>query len=415
MTRAMRPTPLSHPSRRSVLAGAGALTAIGPGLRAAFAADGQPARDILVVMFMRGGQDGLQVLAPAGDARYAASRPRIRVQASGANAGLGTGSLDGVDFYFHPNLGGLKTLYDAGQLVAVQAVGIPTRDRSHFTCQDLMERGLADSEVPAGATGWLARHLASLGGARPALGTIAVGVTPPTSLAGDAFAMAVANPAAFNIVGDRPTAELVRAANAGADPYQVAIRGLVANVAVVQDSLATAGGRASAPPTPDYTPTEFGDALRSLAQLIKLDVGLDTATVDMASWDHHAGLANAFNLIATELSQSLSAFWQDLAAYRSRLTVVVMTEFGRRFAENSNAGLDHGAGSTMLVFGGNVAGGRILGRWPGLADSALDNGSLRVTTDYRQVLAEVLVKRHGETNLARVFPSLSYAPLGLFK
>ncbi|MGZ6195429.1 MAG: DUF1501 domain-containing protein [Candidatus Binataceae bacterium] len=404
-----------RPSRRAVLAGASAaLATLAPGMRVSFATDGQSGGDILVVLFMRGGQDGLQVLAPAGDPQYIARRPSMRVTADGPNAGLGAGTLDGTDFYLHPNVPGLKRLYDAGKLAAVQAVGIPTVDRSHFTCQDMMEEGLADNETVKGANGWLARHLASRAGARAPLGTIAVGTANPMSLAGDPLAFAMSSADSFAVLGgDRDTAMLVRNANAGTNPYQIAVRSLIDNVNSVQDKLQTAGAPTGA--APDYGFSAFGDALQSLAQIIKLDLGLDTATLDMASWDHHTVLANAFGLIATDLDNALSAFWQDLSAFQSRLTIVTMTEFGRRFTQNSNSGLDHGAGSTMLVVGGNVAGGKIYGHWPGLSSTALDNDSLRVTTDYRQVLGELLVKRHGERNLGQVFPTLTYAPLGLLR
>jgi uncharacterized protein (DUF1501 family) len=262
--------------------------------------------------------------------------------------------------------------------------------------------------------GWQARHLASRTGVRAPLGSIAIGVANPMSVAGDPLAFAMSTAGSFAVLGgDRDTATIVSAANAGADPYQAAVRALVGNVNTVQDKLRSAANTPAAPL--DYGFSAFGDGLQALAQLIKLDVGLETATVDMASWDHHTVLANAFGFIATDLDKALSAFWQDVSAFQSRLTIVTMTEFGRRFTQNSNAGLDHGAASTMLVIGGNVAGGRIFGHWPGLTDAALDNGSLRVTTDYRQVLAEVLVKRHGEQRLRQVFPTLDYAPLGLVR
>ncbi len=415
-----------NPSRRSLLAAAGgAFATVAPGLRVAFAADApvgtvtKSVSDILIVMFMRGGQDGLQLVAPAGESEYIQNRPRIAVATNGPNAGLGVGTLDGVDMYFHPALSDLKGIYDAGHLAVVQAVGVPTIDRSHFVVQDLMEQGLADSEIPKGATGWLARHLASRGGAQTALGTIASANVAPVSLSGNAGVVAITDPAYFNLYGGSSVAQSIRRVNGGAGVYQVAVRSLVDAVSTVQDRLATMRAQAPAAVVDNsndlnpYPYSAFGDALRSLATLIKMDVGLETATVDMSGWDLHAYLAGPFNQLAAELSQSLTAFWNDIAAYRSRVTIVTMTEFGRRFTENSDRGLDHGAAGAMLVLGGNVAGGRIYGHWPGLSDTALDNNSLRVTTDYRQVLAELIVKRHSERNLAKVFPELSYAPLGV--
>ena len=154
-------------------------------------------------------------------------------------------------------------------------------------------------------------------------------------------------------------------------------------------------------------------ALRSLAQVIKMNVGLTSATVDFGSWDMHNALVNEFNVRGQEFSRSLAAFWRDIADFQNSVTVVTMTEFGRRFQENANQGTDHGAGSGMLVLGGNVNGGKIYGKWPGLAANNLQNGDFIVTTDYRQVLAEIMVQRHGEATLSNVFPSLKYAPLGI--
>jgi uncharacterized protein (DUF1501 family) len=144
-----------------------------------------------------------------------------------------------------------------------------------------------------------------------------------------------------------------------------------------------------------------------------MNVGVDVVTVDYGGWDHHNNLVNEFGARTVEFARALSAFWTDMANYRDRITLVTMTEFGRRFQENANQGTDHGSASGMLILGGNVNGGKIYGSWPTLAPAALDAGDLAVTTDYRQVLAEILVKRHAETKIGTVFPTLKYAPLGI--
>ena len=150
-----------------------------------------------------------------------------------------------------------------------------------------------------------------------------------------------------------------------------------------------------------------------MATLIKMDVGLDVATVDHGGWDHHNNLVNEFGNHVSELSQSLSAFWEDVAEYKNRISLVFMTEFGRRLSENASNGTDHGSGSVMMVLSGNANGGKIYGAWPGLSNAQLDNGDLAVTTDYRHVISEILAKRHNSPSLASVFPTLSYSPLGL--
>ena len=164
-----------------------------------------------------------------------------------------------------------------------------------------------------------------------------------------------------------------------------------------------------------YTDSQFSTSLRSIADLIKMDTGLDVATVDYGGWDHHFEMNLYFPDHAAEMSKSLSAFWHDMADYQDRITVVAMTEFGRRLEENANGGTDHGSGAFMFVLGGAVQGGKMYGDWPGLKTDDLREGDLRVTTDYRQVIQEILLKRRGEPSPKVVFPSLDYQPLNFIK
>ena len=271
-----------------------------------------------------------------------------------------------------------------------------------------MERGIADAD-PNQTTGWLARHVNGFGGGRPPLADIANSATNPTSFLGDASAIAIPSASKFTVTGGDAQAAAIRAINSGNSPYEGGIRATLDAVASVQAGIANIPDN----PNADYTSGDFSAPLQSLAKLIKMNLGVSVATVDMGGWDHHHALNGLFRSRATELSKSLSAFWTDLAAYQSRLTIVTMTEFGRRFTENASQGLDHGSASTMLVMGAGVIGGKIYGTWPGLTASALNGGDLAVTTDNRQVLAEIIAKRHGEANLASVFPTITYKPLGL--
>jgi len=399
-------------SRRSVLtsvsAGA-ALAAVGPGLKVSFAADATTPRDILIVLFQRGACDWLQMLAPAGDPSYISNRPSIRVRTDNATPGIGIGSMNGTDFYLSSSAPELKALYDSNQLAFVHAVGMETADRSHFICQDMMEKGNADNETQQNA-GWLTRHLASSGAGGAELSTVSSSGTNPVALLGDAGAVAIADVTQFNVSGGTANANVIRALNTGATSYQKAAAAALDAVASVQAGLVGVPDTSAAA---GYTGGALSQSLRSLGRLIKMNVGLDLATVDFGSWDMHNSLVGEFATRTTEFSRAISAFWTDMADYRSRITLVTMTEFGRRLRENASQGTDHGSASGMLILGGNVKGGQLYGNWPGLAASQLTaGGDLAVTTDYRQVLGEILVKRHAEKNLSAVFPTIKYNPLG---
>ena len=409
MTSNIKPSRLS---RRNVLAGASAgvaLAAAGPGLNVSFAADAAPGRDILIVLFQRGACDWLQMLSPAGDPSYLAARPNIRVQTTGTNAAIGLGTLGGTDLYLSASAPELKPLYDSGDLAFVHAVGMNTVDRSHFICQDLMETGGADAEIKQNS-GWLTRHIASSGSGGQELSTVSSSATNPVSLLGEASAVAVADASNFNVSGGTANANVIRAITTGSSPYQKIATSALDAVASVQLGLRTITDDSA---NAGYTTGSLSTSLRSLGKLIKMNVGVDIATVDYGGWDMHNALVGEFNTRTIEFSRAIAAFWKDMAAYQDRITLITMTEFGRRLQENASQGTDHGSASGMLILGGNVKGGKIYGTWPGLASTQLSTGDLKVTTDYRQVISEILVTRHAEKNLAAVFPTVKYSPLGI--
>ncbi len=403
----------THLSRRNLLIGAtagAALAAAGPGLRVSFAADASSQRDILIVLFQRGACDWLQMVSPAGDANYIKARPNIRVQTTGNNAGIGLASLNGTDFYLSASAPELKTLYDSGNLAFVHAVGMHTEDRSHFICQDMMEKGGADGEAKQNS-GWLARHLYANPNTAP-LSTVSSSSSNPAALLGDPNALAIADASNFNISGGSGNANVIRAMNLGSSTYQKAAIETLNAVNDVQTGLKTINDDSA---NAGYTGGALSQSLRSLGKLIKMNVGLDVATVDFGSWDMHNSLVGEFNTRTTEFSRALSAFWTDMAAFRNRITLVTMTEFGRRLQENTSQGTDHGSASGMLILSGNVNGGKLYGTWPGLAANQLTTGDLTVTTDYRNVLGEILATRHAEKNLSVVFPTFQYSPVGIMK
>lgn len=402
-------------SRRDILRTASsgaAMAAIAPGLKVAFAQQAtntSTAKDVLVVIFLRGAADGLQMVAPAGDANYIANRPNIRIRTDGGTPGIGVGSLDGVDFYLHPATAELKALYDSKQLAIVHAAGLRMTERSHFECQEFMEIGAYTGE-PKQSTGWLTRHLEGLPGAHPQLGTVSLASNNPEALVGYADAVAISNVSSFRVSGTAANASVIRALNGGTTSYEAAAVQTLDSIDAVQAGLSSLPADNT---NYGYPGGGLSTALRSLASLIKLNVGLEVAHIDVGGWDHHNNLPGEFNTRASDLARSLGAFWREAASSTSRITVVTMTEFGRRVRENASQGTDHGSGSFMFVLGGNVNGGKVYGNWPGLAANQLFNGDLDVTTDYRRVLGEILAKRHGAKQLNTIFPTIPYQPLGI--
>lgn len=408
-------------TRRNLLLGAtgGAFMAsAGPGLRVSMAAE-STSDEILVVLFARGGADGLQLVAPANLSSYQQARPSIAVQPTGTNAGFALANgLDGVDFFLNQGASELNDLYSSGDLALIHAAGVPTENRSHFKSMDMMERGLADNETNL-ISGWLTRHVETLTADRPLLSTVSTASSNPISLLGYPQAISIPDVQNFNVAGGDVNAQVIAALNSGSSAYQQVAQQTIEAINTVQDKLeelnlnTESDDDAGETEGPAYTNGPLSSALRNLANLIKMDVGLDVATVDHGGWDHHNNLVNEFGGQISELSQSLGAFWEDVADYKDRITLVFMTEFGRRLIENASNGTDHGSGSVMMVLSGNANGGRMYGDWPGIGSSDLDNGDLAVTTDYRQVISEVLAKRHNSPSLASVFPTVPYNPLGL--
>ena len=400
-------------SRRTLLksaSGGATLSANTPGVHAAFAADASAQRDILVVIFLRFGCDGLTMIAPALDSDYQAQRPNIKVAAAGAGAGLPLGTMSGVPLYMHPSAPELKKLFDAGRLAVVHAAGLPTGTRSHFESQNMMERGVTENDDPV-LGGWLARHLAARKLVLPDLGAVSSAADIHTPLQGIRGVAAIPDVRDFNAPGGDYNLNVIEILNAAADPHAASARSTVNMIRSVQAGL----GRLPSAGGSTYPAGGFASSLRSVADMIKMDAGLEVATVDFGGWDHHYNMNTYFPPAARHLSQSLAAFWDDVAAAQSRLTVVAMTEFGRRLEENTAGGTDHGAASFMLVLGGGVNGGKIYGDWPGLRPQDLREGDLRVTTDVRQVLQEILVTRRGEDNLRAIFPTLDYRPRGVLR
>lgn len=382
------------------------------------------ARDpILVVVFLRGGADGLALVGPTSDPDYIAARPEsLRVLRKGDSAGRPIRQdVADVDFRFHPAAAPFAELFDAGDLSLIHAAGLPEATRSHFDAEARIERGLFGTSPPPGdPSGWIGRWLqaAAPGGPMPAL---AVGAMRPASLLGAEAAVA-------ETLGDLMLgqghwlAPALRARLLSGFGDHGALARPLADLIGMSDLIGTRlwseTGDDLRPYVPDVPYPEDNPASRPLmtvAQTIKEDLGLRVATVDVPGWDTHVGQAGAFTSLTAGLSQALMAFWRDLGPLQQEVSVVVMSEFGRRLRSNTGGGTDHGRGNVMLVLGPQARGGRMLGRWPGLANEALEEGAdLAVVTDYRAVLAELLAGHMRMADPAPVFPGFQPQSLGLW-
>ena len=366
----------------------------------------------LVVIFQRGAADGLNVVVPYREKNYYAMRPTIAIP---QNQVL---DLDGF-FGLHPSLASFKPLYDQGHLAIVHAAGSPSMNRSHFDAQDYMEAGTPD--VKSTRDGWLNRALQAQDACcrehRTAFRALALGPEVPLTLTGRIPAIAIANVNSFAVAGRGP------ALSPAAEAFE-------AMYAETGDQLLRAAGdetfdavkmlRAADPARyqpasgANYPNSEFGSSMRQIAQLLKANLGVEAAFTDVLGWDTHQAQGGVQGQLANRLrdfSDGIAAFWRDLGDSAENVTLVTLSEFGRTARENGTGGTDHGHANVMFVLGGHVRGGKVYGRWPGLDNDQLNQGrDLALTTDYRQVLGEVVATSLGANNLGLVFPGAAITP-----
>lgn len=399
----------------------GALAMVGAGsapiwLQRALAA-GTPSRrrKVLVAVFQRGAADGLNIVVPHDEKRYYEIRPTIAIPRPSKTADARDAAID-LDGFFglHPSLAPLKPVYDAGQLAIVDAAGSPDPTRSHFDAQDYMESGTPG--VKATGDGWMNRALPPEQGSRSPVRALALGPVLPRSLRGDRPAVAIASLSDFRIGNAAASGAFESLYAASSDPA------LSAQGRETFEAVALLRSIEKQPPASraQYPRGHFGDALRQIAQLIKADVGVELAFADIGGWDHHVnevGQSASQGQLAAVLADfggSLGAFWQDLGDRMDDVVVVTMSEFGRTARENGNRGTDHGHANAMFVMGGAVLGGKVYGEWPGLEQEQLyESRDLKLTTDFRDVLGELVTKHLGNRDLAAVFPGHSVRPRGL--
>jgi uncharacterized protein (DUF1501 family) len=416
-------------TRRFFLKSAG-LTLFGAGCvpsfmrRTAFALGTNGRRHkVLVAIFQRGAVDGLNMVIPFAEKDYYSMRPTIAIPEPQARPATSAGptavDLDGF-FALHPSLAQIKPLFDARQLAVIHAVGSPNNTRSHFDAQDYMET--ATPGVKSTPDGWLNRYLVSKPEAEATpFRAVAVAQRMPRTLAGQTSSLVVDQIKNFRLLG-RPDPPPFQPATPAAEElafeemYSSSQDPLFSKAAAETfeaiRTLRHIGAKTYDPANgAEYPHGKLGQDLQQVAQLIKADIGLEVAFSNVGGWDNHVNEGGVEGQMANnlkELGDALAAFHKDLGDRMEDVVFLTMSEFGRTARENGNRGTDHGHANAMLVLGGAVKGGKVYGDWPGLKPGQLNQDrDLAMTTDFRDVFAEVIVRHLGAENTAAVFPDFT--------
>ncbi len=367
--------------------------------------------NILVVVSLRGGADGLSMIVPHADPAYYAARPTTSIAYDRLLRPNAT-------FGLHPAFAPLQDMWAAGQVAGLHAIGLPSPNRSHFEAMELLEDADAGSSA---RIGWINRMISGLSASPDLFDGLQIGSTvTPTSLVGPAPSLATGGFDDLQLPFHDDTVMMQRVSSSLQAQYS-GHQGLLGPAGV--DAL-TLGRRASgiasavgagAPSGVTYPKySALGEALGSTAGLIRAKVGVKAVAVDAGGWDHHVDLQWRVKDSIADLAACLAAFFTDLGPDAGRVTVVTLSEFGRRLSENGSRGVDHGYGNAVLALGAGVVGG-YYARWPGLGTAKQVDGDLAMTTDYRAVLMEVLGSRFPSLDLSKVFPQVARAPLGFMR
>lgn len=379
-----------------------------------------PRGDTLIVIFLRGAADALNVIVPHAENAYYRARPTIaipRPDDTKVERRLRAVDLDGF-FGLHPALEPLHAVWQANHLGIIHACGAPDESRSHFRAMELMERGVEEEQGPA--SGWIGRHLATLDtGNHSPLRAIGFGDHLQRSLRGAVPAAALRSITDFHMQGDDRALQQMQttlAAIYAADTSPLATVGqetldMFSILQQLDPLMYHPTGRA-------YPDSDFGMSLKQVAMLIKAEAGLEVAAIDVGGWDTHFTQGGSEGLMAgllKDLGEGLAAFHEDVVDYMDHVTIVTLSEFGRRVAENGSLGTDHGHGGLMMVIGGTVEGRKVHGEWAGLEGELLIGpGDLAVTTDYRDILGELCIKRLNNPNVADIFPDYTMTMRNVF-
>jgi uncharacterized protein (DUF1501 family) len=379
-------------------------------LQRAVAATPSNGKKQLVVLFQRGAADGLNIVVPFAEPNYYRMRPTIAIAAPKRGTGDTAVDLDGF-FGLHPGLAALAPLFQKNQLAIVHAAGSPDPTRSHFDAQDYMESGTPG--VKATEDGWLDRAIGTVPEVHASpFRAVAMGPNLPRMLQGSTGAVAIPDLRQFKV--QPQSAAMANVAEGGfeamySQSVDHALHGTGAETFEAIDMLRKIDTTKYPPENgADYPKSAVGQRLQQIGVMIKANIGAEVLFLDCGGWDNHVNEGGAQGQLANllkDLGQSLAAFHQDMGDRMADIVVVTMSEFGRTAKENGNRGTDHGHANCMFVMGGDVKGGRVYGKWPGLDDHQLNEGrDLALTTDFRTVVAEILTKHLGVRDMGPVFP-----------
>jgi uncharacterized protein (DUF1501 family) len=381
-------------------------------LQRAVASTPMPNKKKLIVLFQRGAADGLNMVVPFGEPNYYRIRPSIAIPQPRQGGEGAAVDLDGF-FGLHPSLAPLGPLFHNQQLAIIHAAGSPDPSRSHFDAQDFMESGTPG--VKATDDGWLNRtvQFQTEENASP-FRAVAMGPNLPLTLRGAAPAIALPDVKQFRVLS-QSTAVQGGFEALYAQTVDNVLRGTGTETFEAIEMLRKADpSRFQAENGAVYPNGRVGQTLQQVAQLVKSDIGMEVSFVDTGGWDNHVnegGAQGQMSNLLRDMGQGLAALHQDLGDRMEDIVVVTMSEFGRTAHENGNRGTDHGHANVMFVMGGPVKGGKVYGKWPGLAPEQLNEGrDLKLTTDFRSALGEVISGHLGSKNLQTVFPGFDNNP-----
>jgi uncharacterized protein (DUF1501 family) len=372
-------------------------------------------RPIVIAIFQRGAMDGISAVVPFGDKNYYSVRPNIAIAPprSGANTETAI-DLDGY-FGLHPALAPFKPIYDAGHLAVVHAIGSPDNTRSHFDAQDYMESGTPGNKGTS--DGWLNRYLQARREPQATpFRAVSLTANLPRTLLGNAPAIAMTNINDFGVRAGQGNGQVAKGfEELYAQNMNDVLHGTGREAFEAVKLLKKANPQQYQPASgANYPRSPFGQALLQIAQLIKADIGVEVAFTDVGGWDTHANQGNARGQLANRLqdfSQAIATLYNDLGDHMRNVVIVTMTEFGRTIRQNGSGGTDHGHASVAFALGGAVKGGKVYGKWPGLASEQLYEGrDLQLTTDFRDVFAEIAARHMGAANVGAIFPGFTPNP-----